>query len=656
MPNSELLPLFLAEASDRLVTLRQLCEGGLGDRESEERRAAKRELHTLKGAARLMGFGTMAELCHHAEDALDQAISSGPSAVLELLGEIQGELVRLEGAERGTTEGDRAGRPPAFVAPPMAARMSSEALDRISDRALRLSFLAGSVGTLVDEVESMARLAERGIGSGEPDQALARVGAGLHRLALKTAQAGGRFEGLIEEQLNEITAVQVQPVRPMLEGLARHAEELGQSLGKVVKARVDASNCLLDRRIMQSLNEALVHLVRNAVDHGIEPSNERRSHGKPDAGNLILRADPQAGRVRLSVIDDGRGIDPEVVRDRALERGLIQPDLVPGMPPAALRQLVFHPGFSTRSETTDLSGRGIGLDTVAETVRRIQGAVWIEGEPGLGLRVNLDLPVSRRGESILLVIAGGYTVGIAMRHVRHFGMVGRRSDDVDPSSHEIRLDRLFGRPAEGGHAVVSALVGGQPINLVVDEILGREEVFLHAWPRLRVHTGGGEALALLANGKPVAILDLEELLLRDRNGPLPLPRVWQPSPVRLLLVDDSRMTREMLRRLLRDGGVSVVTASSGEEALFLLERSRFDCVVTDIEMPGMSGLELTEAIRRRERVEHLPVVVVSTRNRPEDRIAGLEAGADVYLAKQSLLGDRLLDVVRGFQGEGQCDG
>lgn len=660
--NDDLLPLFQSEALDRLDRLDEALAAGRPERDSELWRNVRRELHTLKGAGRMMGMAEIAEVCHQAEDALDLPLDEGFETLLGLIGRVRTMVgTATAGVEAGLCDEPENSTSEALEPMVSETQPSPDTLilDRVSDQAVHLGFLSREVDSMVEALHSMARTAESGVTDGQPEQVLATLALRLRRVAMVAGLAHSRFDALLEQQLGSLLSIQVQPVRPLLTSLGRHAVELALSLGKTVVVEVKSAHSRLDRRITDALREALLHLVRNAVDHGIEPESEREQLGKDPTGTLVLKAETRAERVRLIVSDDGRGIDPREVLGKALELGLVPEEAAEGMAEDAIRQLLFLSGFSTRDQATEISGRGIGLDTVADTVRRVGGDVWIDAVPGEGTQITIDLPVSRRGEAILVVEAGGFRVGIPAHQVREFsgigvaGVSGERGE-VRSDSADIRIElaQHFGlRSGENGSTVIHAKSSRIRLDLVVDRVIGEEEVFLHPWPRFLGKVPGTEAMALLADGVPIAVLDLQ-YFIQPTTGelqPFAVPSA-EFAPLRILLVDDSRITREMFRRILADGGIEVKAVASGEEALGALDAQTVDCVVTDIEMPGIDGLELTRRIRDCSEWEHLPVVVVSTRDQPADRMAGLEAGADAYLAKQNMMGEELVTLVQRLGG------
>lgn len=654
--HDDLLPLFLAEAAERLHRLDDAV-GRLPDDPQAVVRA-RRELHALKGATRMMGMGDLASLCHRGEEVL----STGPDADLVEVLEIVDQLRRDVAALADTSAGDHGPKSPrSGVGEVGGGRdatgvwMSTGILDGLSDRATRGRLLTVSASGMVDRLFELAGLAERGIGDPIPTQVLATLAASLRHLGLEFETGQRRLRRLCEGQLDTLIALQVQPLEPYLLGLARHATELAASMDKRVNVEVVAPGVRLDRRILGTLRESFLHLVRNAVDHGVETVDERVGCGKPEVASVVLTAEAEGERVRIAVLDDGRGIDPGEVRTRAVELGLD----VAGLDDAGVVQLLLRPGFTTRSEATEISGRGIGLDAVSEAVRGIGGDMSVTSTPGEGTAIRIELPVAKRAASVTIVRAGRHVVAVPTAAVRSYrriaggevGGVGARIP-VTPSVGEPVaawvLRRAFGDSRRGGGILLEIHARGRDMALVVDEVEGEEEVLIRPIPGVCGVGGLYDGMALTTSGVPVPLLAIDAIeseaaVLQD------LPegrRSVAAAPVRVLLVDDSAVTRAMVRRILEDAGFEVTPASGGEEAWRRLREEPFDCLVTDIEMPDLDGLELTRRVRATGDLEEMPVVVVSTRSRPRDRMEGLEAGADAYLTKQSLDARELVDLVR----------
>jgi CheY-like chemotaxis protein len=296
---------------------------------------------------------------------------------------------------------------------------------------------------------------------------------------------------------------------------------------------------------------------------------------------------------------------------------------------------------------TELSGRGIGLDAVAAAVRSAGGDLWIESEPGLGTTITVEVPLARRGERVLVLEVGRHRLAVPAAPARAFRRVAPEQVEEIEGRRVVRIgDRTIaarfladavGEPYAGDGVLVEMVIGGGVVGVVADSVVGEEEVIVHPLPDAAGAPPVVEGITLLASGRPVFVLSLQRLgtidALEAFDRPIHGPR---PRPIQVLLVDDSVVTREMVRRLLEDGGFGVTSVGSAEDALLALDNRDFDCLVTDIEMPGMDGLSLTRELRSDSRLADLPIVVVSTLDRAADRLAGLEAGADAYLTKQGL--------------------
>jgi CheY-like chemotaxis protein len=402
--------------------------------------------------------------------------------------------------------------------------------------------------------------------------------------------------------------------------------------------------------------------VRNAVDHGIEPTSLRESLGKPAQGHLRLAAVAEAGRVRLTISDDGAGIDPEAVVRQAVRSNLVEAAAAETLTPEEVFRLLFTPGFSTRRKVSEISGRGVGLDVVASAVNRVGGEVFLSSEHGVGTTVVVEVPVARRGEEVLLVRVGRARLAIPATPIREVVKIDQSAVRERDGRTYVKLGdnliaflplgHLFAQPVPDSQLLLLGRVSGQPLAVSVDSVEGEEEVLVRPMTRSVDVEQAVDGMALLASGDPIPVLSPAVLAKREllKGGRLAKPVEVVADRVRVLLVDDSLVTREMERRLLEDAGFDVTAASDAEEGLNYLGEGEFDCVVTDIEMPGMDGYELTRRLRGMPQLTHLPIIVVSTRDRPEDRLQGLQAGADAYLTKQALDAGELVDLVRRLSG------
>lgn len=644
-PNDELLPLFLAEAEDRLERL-MAGMPGLQSGDPTAVQTARRELHALKGASRMMGLLEVSELCHRAETVLERPGEESAAELTALLDRVAG----LVASSRDASLVQSRAPAPSTSPPPPATRepdlrVGSDLLDRLADGAATMRVLTASAGAVTERLFELARLAESGVADPSPEQVLATLAAVLRSTALEVEEAERRLRVLVEQQAGTLQGLQLQPARPVLQKLGRHARELARSLAKDVRVEIDEGGGEIDRRVLHAIDESLLHLVRNAVSHGIESLEERRERGKPAEGRVRLAAHGEGGRFHLEVSDDGRGIDPAAVVEAAVRRGVTGAEEAGFLDRAGALQLLFRPGMTTREAADDVSGRGVGLDAVAESVRAVGGEVAIESRPGVGTTFRLVLPAQRQGDRIVVVTAGTSPVGIPATAVAgYIHLDAGRAAGGDGERSSRSLARLLGVHQTRDSAAVRMVAAGREVELAVGSVLGVEDVVLRPLP---ANIGASELftrMATLASGRPVAVVSPARVVRATMRDD---PQARGPTrPIRVLLADDSPVTREMLRGLLEEGGFEVITAADGDSALRTLADTEADCVVTDIEMPGIDGLELTRRLRASPAHAQLPVIVVSTRNRPEDHRAGLEAGADAYLAKQGLDPRELVALVR----------
>lgn len=528
-------------------------------------------------------------------------------------------------------------------------RVASGVIDDLADRGARLRVVSVTAEGLADRIFRLAALAEGGVGERDPRQVLATLAISLRQVAMEFESGQRIFRRLSDRQLDTLLRLQVQPLKPFLTNLSGHAHELATSLGKTVKVQVRAGEAQLDRRIVNALREAFLHLVRNSVDHGIESPDERKRAGKMEAGSIQIEAEEEGDKVRIRVFDDGRGIDIDAVLKTAIDRQIVTSEAAQNIEITEALQLLFRPGFTTREETSELSGRGIGLDAVAAAVRSVGGDLWMESTVGEGTEINVEVPVARRGDRVLVLGIGSHQVAVSASPVRAYRSITPEMVEVEGNRRVLRvrgeiveahfLSELLlpgERPSKTG-VMVEMIVGGAVVALVADSIIGEEEVIVRPLPRAAGAPSSMEGITLLASGRPVPVLSLQRLgPFREDDVAVDIRRATSAAPVHVLLVDDSRVTREMMRRLLEDAGFTVTGVGSADDAILALAREQVDCLVTDIEMPGVDGLDLTRRLRKETEHADLPIVVVSTLDRPSDRLAGLESGANAYLTKQGL--------------------
>ncbi|TCW85537.1 hybrid sensor histidine kinase/response regulator [Burkholderia sp. SRS-46] len=500
----------------------------------------------------------------------------------------------------------------------------------------------------------------------------------LQRSFAERLDALDRFERrsthIAGQLYDEALQCRMRPFGDATRAYPRVVRDLARSLGKQVRFSIVGEATQVDRDILDLLDAPLGHLLRNAIDHGVEPPDARRARGKPAAASVTLEARHSAGSLLVSVSDDGPGADLDALRAAVVRQRLTDDETAARLSDQELLEFLLLPGFSMRDAVTDVSGRGVGLDAVQEMVRGVRGAVRIFNEPGAGMRFVLQLPLTLSVIRSLLVEVGGEPYAFPLAHVRrtleleraeidvlegqpHFPFDGRRVGLV--AAHQL-LDA--GEPdVSRAHAAV-VVVGGEPelYGVAVDRFLGERMLVVQPLDGRLHKIQNIAAGALLENGDPVLIVDVEDLIRSVdklvRGGQL-AKLVRDPQHAlaerrrRVLVVDDSLTVRELERKLLEKRGYDVTIAVDGMDGWNAVRSDAFDLVVTDVDMPRMDGIELVTLIKNDPQLKRVPVMIVSYKDRDEDRRRGLDAGADYYLAKSSFHDEALLDAVRDLIGD-----
>lgn len=721
-----LLELFAME----LQTHHQAMEDGLVGLETDARpellESLMRAAHSIKGAARIVNLDQAVGLAHAMEDMF-QAVQKGQfqlgSAHVDSLLKANDFFGRLGSApptempallESSIAEADMLSQeltrlmdaPPqgqgqtSPVPHPHAGTPAQSPQENAQEAVVRLSAdllgrLMGLAGQCLVEAGALGRLFSRMRGGRRDFHDLADILAWLRSnlseseakahvdraLELIKGMTGsyshvlGTMDGLTRrmEILSDRLYTQVlgSRMRPFGEGakpLPRMVRDIAKQLGKDARLVLEGAKTHVDRDIMELLEAPLMHLARNAVDHGLEVPEERTRLGKPGQGTLTLGARHVAGTLEIRLGDDGRGIDLEKLRETVVQKGLATPDMALRMSDAELFDFLFLPGFTTAETITHVSGRGVGLDSVKTMVQGVGGHVRVESSLGKGTVFILRLPVSCSVIRALVVQVAGEPYALPLARIGRvvsagpdevLSIEGRQYLTLDGANIGLApASQILGKPPAptiGEELPVVVLQGeSSRFGLAVDAFLGERDLVVHPLDLRLGKVPNVAAASILDDGAPVLILDeadlarsLESLLTEGRLAKVGSVAPTGPArgPKKVLVVDDSLTVREVERQLLAGRGYQAVTAVDGMEGLALASIGEFDLIITDVDMPRMTGIELTRRIKADPALTRTPVMIVSYKDRPEDRMAGLEAGADYYLAKSGFRDDALLDAV-----------
>jgi two-component system sensor histidine kinase and response regulator WspE len=482
-----------------------------------------------------------------------------------------------------------------------------------------------------------------------------------------------RLLAVSQGMVDEVLTMRMRPFRDGVQQFPRMVRDLARSLGKDVQLQIVGEDTLVDRDILAKIESPLNHMLRNAVDHGMDPASERIAAGKPAAGTIVLEAKHRAGMLSIEIGDDGKGVNLEKIRARVIERKMASAQMAASLSAAELLEFLFLPAFSLKENTTEISGRGVGLDIVHETIRSQNGTVRIESELGVGFRTYITLPLTQSIVRALVVDVKGEAYAVPIVQVERVIKVPQTA------IHTLESKQFFdfggehlglvsaaqvlelGESDAGGAelAVVVIGSGARRYALVVDAIRGEQSLAVQAIDPIFGKMRDISSAALLDNGEPVLILDVPDLLLSidkllHEGGLHQLAKSDQAErrkTKRILVVDDSLTVREMERKLLMARGFLVDIAIDGIDGWNVVRSGDYDLVITDVDMPRMDGIELVTLIKKDIHLHKLPVMIVSYKDRPEDRARGLSAGADYYLTKGSFHDETLLDAVSDLIGD-----
>src|SRR5438552_5044552 len=469
---------------------------------------------------------------------------------------------------------------------------------------------------------------------------------GVQRALHADGEEAGDIVASMEDELKAICTL---PVRTVLEPLRRSVRDLCKQSGKQARLSIVGGEVSLDRRVLETLRAPLVHLVRNAVDHGLEVPDVREARGKHREGIVVVRVEQQGNMLFIEVSDDGNGLDLALIKQAARELSIVPGVELDAMAPAQLHQLIFRNGFSTRRTVTAVSGRGVGMDVVRSQIQALQGHIEVHSTPGQGTRFTLTLPAELGSSPVLVVRCGEHELGIPMAAVETSLLA--RTGELRVARTRVQLSHreqlittqdlgaLLGlRQPEVPHDGQPLLVlqsQGRRIALAVDEVIGDRELVIRPLPPEVRDLAAYQGAATLARGELVLIVRPDWLSgFEKRDASLTGTR-------RALVVDDSLTARALHRTALESAGYSVHTASSGRQALEQLRHSSYDVMVSDIGMDEMDGYELTQQARRQTELEMMPIILVSARDSDADRERGASSGADGFLSKKDCASGRL---------------
>ena len=495
-------------------------------------------------------------------------------------------------------------------------------------------------------------------------------------IALEVSQ----LDPIIDELQLRMKQIRMLPVGNLFETMPRLVRDIAVAQGKQIELRISGEETEVDKKVLESIKASLIHLLRNSVDHGIEPPQERFTSGKGAKGTIHLRAFHKGGNVVIEVEDDGRGINPQKIKETALRRGLTSLNEVATMSDNEIMSFIFYPGFSTAPIITDISGRGVGLDVVKTDIEALKGSVLIQSEQGKGTKFTLQLPLTVAIIQSLLVRCENEIFAIPLLSVEESICIDKKDIFSIENRFAIRLrnrtisvvrlkDIVQVPPspyktssAEEDKTFIVILNSMEKLlGIEVDEIIGEQEVFIKS---LDEHLGKLRNISgatILGNGQVIIILDILDIFESSKNinfsamaENMPLSPQRKENLLvtkkRILIVEDSMTTRELEKSILQSHGYEVDTCVDGLNALSRLQSHRYDLIVSDVEMPKMDGFELCRAVKQINEHRETPFIIVSSLDREEDKRRGIEVGAQAYIIKSAFDQSSLIDTIKRLIG------
>lgn len=714
---------FIEEAREHLGRLGEgLAQLDAGHSDREGVNALFRSAHTIKGSSRMLRLASITAVAHQVEEVLG-SLREGSQTYTPALGQLlyravdhlaalvdalaqSGNAASLPPADEALCQAlAQAGQPATepqeevgqVAAPPVPAAPLQAApaplvgpgaapavapanappqLQAAQTVRVRLDKLDGLVKLMGEVVASHARLRQR----------LADIQALLRELGEAPPPALLVFErqlkddvqaqeGLMHELHDKTLVMRMLALAIVFEPAARLVRELARSVGKEVECQVSGSEIELDRQLIDQLADPIIHLIRNAVDHGIEPPEVRRAAGKPTQGRVQLSARQDGGWVVIELSDDGAGIALQAVRDKAVKKGLLSADKAAALSDQEAIDLIFLPGFSTSSMITDLSGRGVGMDVVKQTVLdELQGSVSVHTRSGMGTTFSLRLPLSLAMLRVLLVQVQGQAFGFTAQHVAELVRLPRsallpmaereavivRNEFVPVVALDALLQlpatapaRTLAAPPEASLLLVVLQVRHDKMAVRVDSLLDERDMVIQPLPphmrRLPLVSG----MVTTGSNALVSVLHAPALLeqaRRQRAAVQPVAVASARAPYRVLVVDDSLNTREIEKDVLQAYGYDVTLAEDGQDGLRKALAQPFDAILTDVEMPYMDGFTLTAQLRQQPQYQGTPIVIITSREKEEDKRRGMQVGADAYIVKGDFDQSNLVETLRTLLG------
>ena len=525
------------------------------------------------------------------------------------------------------------------------------------------------------------------------EERLERLGTIVNRLKNRVYEDTARLELIAEELESGIRTLRLLPLSTIFNLFPRAVRDLAKREGKEVELVIEGAETKADKRILEEMKDPLIHMIRNAIDHGIETPAERQKLGKVPAATLRIKGYQTASNIIIEVADDGRGLNLDRIKKTAVKRSICTPEELDAMTESQIQSLIFAAGFSTRTFVTEVSGRGVGLDVVRTNVEALKGSIQVESVPGQGCTFRLQLSTSLATANVLIVAVAGIAYALPIEFVETaklvayediFAIEGKSTilsdgqplsvaylaDLLDlnnrewlPKNREWRQEswREVNRKVEGEFltsntpkmSCIILKVGEERLGLFIDALIDEQDVVIKPQSRLLKRVRNVSGATILGTGEVCMVLNPHDLIKSVRkqvssggvgSARSPIETVSRKQVI--LLAEDSIATRTQEKRILEGAGYEVVTAVDGLDAFNKLKTRYFDALISDVQMPNLDGLGLTTKIRQQKEYSELPIILVTSLASDEDRKRGADAGANAYIPKGTFNQDVLIETLK----------
>ncbi|MBI3794911.1 MAG: hybrid sensor histidine kinase/response regulator [Nitrospinae bacterium] len=476
------------------------------------------------------------------------------------------------------------------------------------------------------------------------------------------------YQSILTDQLMERGArLRMLPLSTIFDSFHRYVRDIAVSINKSVELKITGGDTELDKKIIENIGDPLMHMIRNCIDHGLETPEARKKAGKPAAGAITIAAGHEGGAVFIHVSDDGDGIPLEKIKQKAVEKRIHTPEALEQLSEAEIINLIFRPGFSTSTFITDISGRGVGMDVVRQNiVEKLKGSISVTTAEGKGTDFHITLPLTLAIMRVFLVSAANTVFGIMVASVEEVMKI-RKTDViavVDKRAIRLReqlvplvdLSALVGMSVKGSGSsedlnVVVLISSGEKLAVVVDAMISEEDMEIKPLPSHLKKVPLISGVAMTGKNEIALVINTPRLFSASKNVKeaeqvAGAGKTGGEREINILVVDDSVNTRDIEKSILESYGYKVNVAADGMEAFEKAQNFNYDLVVTDVEMPILDGFSLTEKLRKDANYKHTPIIIVSSRDKDEDKRKGVQAGANAYIIKGSFDQSNLLDTVR----------